>query len=228
MALLLSMLLAASPSPAAALNTEGYRLYQAGKFEKALEKFRAAVDADSQHALSHYNLAATLGVMRKQNKVCEMNAYVWEVLDHLEASVRLDPKRRARMVADADFDATVRSTVRFLLLSGLSVSKDAAKILTTVSWYGPSGARGPTASVTFLADGTFSLSMVVSVDDDDNPLRESFTGTVKVEGASVTLRFSRPPAGTTQRVFTGRLISEGRLIIDGLSSFTDTLSECEV
>lgn len=224
-ALLLTMFLAASP--ATALNTEGYRLYQAGKYDEALEKFRAAVDADNEHALAHYNLAATLGVMRKQNRVCETNAYVWEVLDHLEASVRLDPKRRARMMVDADFDGTVRSTVRFLLLSRLSLSKDAAKILTTVDWHGPSGARGSSASVTFSPGGTVSLSLVVSVDDDGNPVSASFPGTVKVEGASVTLTFSRPPPGTTQRVFSGRLSREG-LHFDGLPSFTDTVSECEV
>ena len=35
---------------------------------QALEKFRGAIAADENHALAHYNFAATLGMLRKRGK----------------------------------------------------------------------------------------------------------------------------------------------------------------
>src|SRR5688500_12236820 len=72
---LLAACLSATPSPAKGLNTQGFRLYKAGKYSQALELFEQARLADPAYALAHYNYAATLGVLRKQGKVCEHDAY---------------------------------------------------------------------------------------------------------------------------------------------------------
>src|SRR5438045_1548794 len=102
-ALMLCVVLAAS-AKSTQLNTEAFRLYQAGNFTDALTKFRQAFEADDSNALAHYNYAATLGVFRKQNKVCEANAYKGDILDHLEKALALDKGRKARVQKDADFD----------------------------------------------------------------------------------------------------------------------------
>ena len=91
--LLLALILAApsSAQSARALNTEGFRLYQAGKYPEALEKFEAAAQADPKLALAHYNVAATLGVLRKQGQICPYSAHRQTILERLNTAIRLDP-----------------------------------------------------------------------------------------------------------------------------------------
>src|SRR6186997_1552832 len=111
--LLLLALTLAAPSPAQsarALNTEGFRLYQAGKYPEALEKFEAAAQADPKLALAHYNVAATLGVLRKKGKICDYSAYRETIVERLTRSVELDPRRLTRAKADADLDP-IRDTL---------------------------------------------------------------------------------------------------------------------
>src|SRR5690242_4835303 len=86
----------AAPPSAKALNSDGFDLYKAGKYPEALEKFQAAVKADPKNALPPYNVAATLGVLRKQGQICQYSAHRETILEQLKASVKLDPKRLAR------------------------------------------------------------------------------------------------------------------------------------
>src|SRR4051812_43454088 len=106
------------------LNTQGFRLYNQHKYPEALELFKKAMEADDASALAHYNYAATLGVLRKQRKVCAFDAYKTTILDHLEKSVKLDPKRATRVKGDHDFDE-VRDTVRYQKLVGRSLENPA-------------------------------------------------------------------------------------------------------
>ncbi len=223
MTALLSLLLTASP--AAPLNTEGFRLYQAKQYPEALEKFRAAVAADETHALSHYNLAATLALLRGQGKVCEFDAYQGAVLDHLERAVQLDARRRKRMQQDKDFDS-VRDTLRYQRLLGRkpAVEKDAAALFVALAWYAPAvGAFGNAAELHLKSDGTFTLGRLLM--ENDELRRDVTAGRFRVKGFQVTFDFAKPVDGKKQRV--GRLTPEGHLVVDGLGELTDLRSECD-
>ncbi|MFZ5438519.1 MAG: tetratricopeptide repeat protein [Myxococcota bacterium] len=226
MSALLLLLLAASP--AAPLNTEGFKLYQAGKYGEAIEKFRAAIAADETHALAHYNLAATLALMRTRGKVCEFDAYQSAVLEHLERAVQLDERRRRRMQVDRDLDS-IRDTLRYQQLLGRRADRpqDAKALLVALSWYTPAvGAYGNPETLRFGADGRFTLSRLVMGEQDDAPKRVTLKGRWKLEGVEVTLAFDKPLDGATQA--RGKLTPEGRLEFGAPAwTFTDARAECD-
>ena len=161
-ALLLALALAHVPAPAArALNTEGFRLYRAGRLPEALERFRAAAEADPRYALARYNQAATLGALRKQGPqaVCSHDAFRHVITEHLAASVALDPRRLARAKVDPDFDG-VRDTVAYQRLLGLDPARpgDAARLVPRVTWWGPGvGAYGSLVKLRFAPRGRVVL-----------------------------------------------------------------------
>jgi tetratricopeptide (TPR) repeat protein len=225
---MISLLLTAllSASPAAPLNTEGYRLYLAKQYPEALEKFQAAVKADETHALSHYNLAATLGLLRNQGKVCEFNAYRDAVMDELERAVKLDEGRRKRMQKDPDF-SSVRGTLRYQALLGKKpeAAADARALLTAITWYAPAvGAYGNPVTLTLAANGTLTLSRVVMTDDEVK--RESLKGRWKLEGTTVTLDFAKALEGMKRAV--GKLQPDGHLVFETPAwNLSDSLSECD-
>jgi tetratricopeptide (TPR) repeat protein len=223
--LLLLALVLAAPSPAQsarALNTEGFRLYQAGKYPEALEKFEAAAKADPKLALAHYNVAATLGVLRKQGLICQYDAYRETILERLNTAVKLDPKRLARAKEDADLDP-IRDTVGWQRLLGRSPEKqaDVPELLRRVSWYSPGeGVYGSTRKLTFPDGKRVVLSRRV-IEDEKNPNRtEEETGTYKVKGRTITLNFpgKKPLAGT--------MTPRGVLEFEELGRFLDSPSEC--
>lgn len=222
--LLLALLLAASP--AAPLNAEGFRLYQAKQYPQALEKFRAAVAADGAHALAHYNLAATLALLRGQGKVCDFDAYPGAILDHLEASVRLDERRRQRMKVDRDFDS-IRHTLRYQRLLGRSprVQQDVQALLVAITWLTPAvGAWGNTTTLELAADGTFTLRRLQL--EGDEVKHQLTRGRWQVKGFQVTLDFERPVEGQKQAV--GKLTPEGHLSFEAPGwDLTDQRSECD-
>jgi tetratricopeptide (TPR) repeat protein len=224
------LLVVLAASPAAPLNTEGYRLYLAGQYPAALEKFQAAVKADPSHALSHYNFAATLGLLRKQGKVCEFNAYPDAVLDELEQAVKLDEGRRKRMQKDKDFDS-VRGTLRYQKLLGRNpaVDADARALLTALTWLAPAvGAFGNPVQLTLSANGTFTLSRMQMT--DDGPKRDSSKGRWKLEGHSVTLDFAKPLKldESVLKQARGNLTPEGHLVFESPDwNLSDARSECE-
>lgn len=223
--LLLVSLLFAVPAlahSAKELNAEGFRLYQAGKFPEALEKFQAAYQADPKYALGWYNSAATLGVLRKQDKVCEHEAYRETIVQQLTTAVKLDPRRLARAKEDADFEP-IRDTLGWQRLLGRSPRKvaDVPVLLRQVSWFGPGvGVYGTTKKLRFQDGGRVELWRK-TVDDTGMPKEETVTGTYTVRGRTVELRFPG------MKPLKGTLTVGGALKVDGLDLFTDSPSECE-
>lgn len=229
LALLLALPAAAQTAQAAptlqtakALNTEGFRLYQAGKYPEALAKFQAAVQADPQHALAQYNVAATLGVLRKQGLVCDYSAYKGSILEFLEAAVKLDPKRLKRAKQDADLDP-IRDTVGWQRLLGLSPTRaaDVPAILRKVSWYGPGiGVYGTLVTLRFEDGGKVTMVKKV-VQEEGPPKPRTLTGTYTVKSGKVQVSFPG------QKPDTGTLSDTGLLTFKGLGDFTDSPSECD-
>ena len=224
LSLLLTSLLSASP--AAALNTEGYRLYLAKRYPEALEKFQAAVKADETHALSHYNLAATLGLLRNQDRVCAFNATREAVLDELERAVKLDEGRRKRMQQDPDF-SSVRGTLRYQALLGRKpeVAQDARALLTAITWnMTVEGILHHPLTLTLAADGALTLSRILRIGDDLK--RESYKGRWTLDGTTVTLDFEKALEGVKHAV--GRLQPDGHLVFETPPwNLSDLLLECE-
>lgn len=231
-ALVLVLLLGGAPaapvSPAAKFNTDGFRAYQAKKYADALALFKQGFTADEKHALSHYNYAATLGLLRKQGKVCEFDAYQSAVLEHLEVAVKLDEGRRKRMQKDGDFDS-IRDTVRYLRLLGKDPAKvsDARAFVTGVTWFAPSvGVYGNMAELK-LTGNTFTLSRKVMNDATGEVSVVKHTGsfTVLPSDGTVTLIFNKAFEGKSQ--LEGKLTAEGHLVFAVLGELTDERSECD-
>jgi len=223
LALSLSLAASAQPAPSAkALNTEGFRLYQAGKYPEALEKFRAAVQADPKHALAQYNVAATLGVLRKQGRVCDYDAYRGTILQYLTEAVKLDPRRLKRAKEDPDLDP-IRDTVGWQRLLGRSPTRaaDVPELLRKVSWYGPGvGIYGTLVTLRFEEGGKLTLSRKVP-QDEGPPKQETITGTYSVKGRTVEVRLPG------QKPDTGSLNAQGMLTMKALGEFYDSPSECD-
>lgn len=228
---LLALLLLAAPvsaQPARELNTEGFKLYQAGKMEEALQMFEAAIEADPKHALAHYNLAATLGVLRKRGVFCEQDTSLGNILEHLTTAVRLDPRRLARAKEDPDLDP-IRNTVGWHRLLGLSPARteDVQKLLLGVrKWYGPGvGVYGTIRTFTFLEDGKRVVLWQRHLGQEEGKDTEEVEGTWRVSGRKVELSFpKREPIVLT-------LDKEGVLSQQGGSigrenPITDSPSEC--
>lgn len=68
---MLTLPFAHAETSAVDLNAQGYRQYKAGRYAEALELFNQAIQKDPKLALAHYNLAATLGLLRGRGKTCE-------------------------------------------------------------------------------------------------------------------------------------------------------------
>lgn len=214
----------ATPAPPSAkgLNTEGFRLYRAGRYPEALEKFQAAAKEDPAYALPRYNAAATLGVLRKQGRVCEYGAHRDVIVEHLSQAVRLDARRLARARQDADLDG-IRDTLGWQRLLGRIPEREADVpfLLRTVAWYGPGvGVLGSTRGLRFLTRGRAVL-WTRSVDAEGKPQRSEVSGTYSVTGRQVELRLK----GQAPR--TGTLTEAGALTFPELGTFTDAPSECD-
>lgn len=210
-----------SAQSARKLNSAGFRLYKQGKFEEAIKKFRGAVKADSGYALGHYNLAATMALLRNKYP-CQYEA--GEILEHLAEAVSLDKRRRKRMRKDSDFDS-VRETFQYQIINGLSLGKSShvRKILMNVEeWFGPSpGVRGPMGKIIFMDNKSVSVGWYVPVDDDGRGGGLEFKdGTYKVNRNDVRIEVG----GET---YTGLLDDNGTLDMDGLPGpFGDSAEEC--
>lgn len=221
--LLVLVLTASPPEPSSRdLNTEGFRLYRAGRYPEALEKFQAAVKADPAYALPRYNLAATLGVLRKQGHVCEYSAHRDVIIEHLTQAVRLDARRLARAREDTDLDG-IRDTLGWQRLLGLKPGREAdvPALLQAVSWYGPAaGIHGSKHSLRFLPGGRAVLwTRIVDEQGDEN--HGELPGTYTVKGRQVELRLM------DQKPRKGTLTAAGALTFPGLGTFTDSEPECD-
>ncbi|GMT98988.1 hypothetical protein KH5H1_31070 [Corallococcus caeni] len=228
MVLALSLALALSAAPSTppsgkALNTQGFRLYQSGRYPEALEKFQAAAQATPDYALAHYNAAATLGLLRKQGKVCEYSAHRDVIVEKLATAVRLDPRRLQRAKEDKDLDV-IRDTLGWQKLLGLTPEQEASvpTLLRNVSWYGPGvGVYGTTRALKFKDGGRVEL-WKKDIDDSGTPKESRIQGTYTVKGRAVTVTL--PKAAPV----TGSLDAAGALTFpEPLGGFTDSPSECE-
>lgn len=229
-ALLLVLSLAHAPAPGArALNTEGFRLYRQGRLPEALERFRAAAEADPRYAMARYNQAATLGALRKQGPqaVCTHEAYRHVITEHLAAAVALDPGRLARAKVDPDFDG-VRDTVAWQRLLGLDPARpgDAARLVPRVTWWGPGvGAYGSLVQLRFTGRGRVVLERR-EVGEAGPRALAPLAGTYRFEGPRLVLQFPVPVADG-QRTLEGTLDARGTLNVTGLGALRDAPAECE-
>ena len=224
--LLFSLLVAAAPAPSGrALNTQGFRLYQAGRYREALAKFRAATEADPRLALAPYNAAATLGVLRKQGRICEEGAHREAILEYLRRAVELDARRLARARVDADFDG-IRDTLGWQRLLGRSPEREAdvPVLLREVSWSGlTDGALSARRTLTFAPAGHVVLRTVGLEQEGGRAVRRprEERGTYTVQGRAVTLTL--PEHGRVE----GTLTERGALQLGPWGTFVDTPPECD-
>jgi tetratricopeptide (TPR) repeat protein len=219
-----ALLMGQAPAEALALNRAGFALYQQGRFEDALEKFRAAAAADDGLAIAHYNAAATMARLRTLNRVCEANAYVSSIFEELERAIALDPRRRTRAREDRDF-ASVQTSARWqLVVRRYDATRDLAQILIASDWWGPApGAHGNTSFIVFKADGSVSGWELDPTTDEvrQRPLDGRW---VVVRGA-VTIRWTSGQAAQT--AVTLRLTADGHLVTEtGARAFASAPEEC--
>jgi tetratricopeptide (TPR) repeat protein len=219
----LTVALPALAQSARELNAEGFRLYKAGQLPQALEKFQAAAQADPKYALAHYNVAATLGVLRKQGQVCQFDAYRETIVERLNTAVKLDPKRLARAREDTDLDP-IRDTLGWQRLLGRSPARaaDVPELLRRVSWFGPGvGVYGTTRALRFQDGGRVVLQRKTFDNPEGMPRDEEVSGTYSVKGRALELRLPG------MKPLKGTLTVRGALQVDELGTFTDSPSECE-
>ncbi len=232
-ALFLSTLLSQAAPPArkeaSALNTQGFRHYQKKQFPEALALFRKAFEVDPTHSLARYNYAATLGVLRKQNRTCEFEAHKQAIVEQLTQAAALDPTRKRRMVTDRDFD-DVRDTVGYQRLLGLDPTrpKDLPALLERVTWHSAGeGAYGSLRILDLQPRGKLTLTVRQVVDDAQRPIQEKkVLGTWRLEGTTLRLTLREPLDGVS--AVSGTLTPQGLLQLEApLGSLQDHPSECE-
>lgn len=140
-----------SADSASSLNQEGLDLYRAGKFGPALQKFEKAVEVKPDYAWGHYNLACTLGVIRKKGDICEHNAYKGRIVEHLTKAVKLLPRLKNKFRNDPDLKP-IHDTIGYRKLLGYSLlnPRHLNHFIRHVSWFGPApGAYGHISGISF-------------------------------------------------------------------------------
>jgi tetratricopeptide (TPR) repeat protein len=217
----LTLSLYADAQTASQLNTQGYAQYTKRKYAEAIASFQKAAAADANHALSRYNLAATLSLMRKQGKVCEFEAYLEPIFENLNRSVALDSRRKIRALADSDFTAVAR-TFRWQQLLGKTVPAHTKSILVAVDWYSAGeGVYGSLHSLRFNANGTAVWTRTVP--NDDGIKKQTLSGQWTASEAEVVLTIP-----SLKEKLRGQLSATGELTFDRvIPKLTETKSECE-
>jgi tetratricopeptide (TPR) repeat protein len=219
--MLWSLLVAFSCNQSApALNARGFELYQQKDYAAALVKFREATKANPKHALSHYNLACTLALLRTAGKVFEFDASKSTITELLLKSIALDERRRARARSDADLES-IRDTFAYQIILKRSPQRaiDVKPILVAVGWHGPpQGAYGPNPNLDFFEDGTVILNELVLA--DDKVTSQKSQGTFSVQRGSITVTLKGV-------IYSATLSLKGELRITGLGVFSDNAAECD-
>ncbi len=214
---------------ASALNTKGYHAYKAGEFSRALELFKQSVKIDPTYGQAHYNLASTLGVLRKREGPCgEHEVYLEDIIHSLHETLKYLPSKREKMLIDPDL-IPVHDTFAWQKIRGLSptTTEEVKQILVAVSWFGPApGAFGPIGGFDFLEDGTFSYWYLDFASED--VVRKQVTGEYEVSGSRVKFTFDimQEKSGS----FQGTLTEDGSLILEGEGApegpYSDDRSDC--
>ncbi len=212
----------AQAQTATQLNTAGFSHYRKQRYAEAIDAFQKAKAKDSKHALSRYNLAATLALMRHKNQTCQFDASIDAVFENLNASIRLDPRRKARALVDSDFVSVAR-TFRWQQLLGRTLPRDLKAILTGVNWYSRGeGVYGSLHQLTFDARGTFAWTQNAP-QPDGNLTKSTLTGSWTLNSDNVTLTLSGSDLKTT-----ASLSAAGELTFsESIPPLTDAKSECE-
>ncbi|GMU61873.1 MAG: hypothetical protein AMXMBFR34_36360 [Myxococcaceae bacterium] len=214
---------AAWAQSAAQLNAQGFEAYKEQQYPEALQKFQEAIAHDEKYALAHYNLAATLALMRSRGLTCQFDAYQATILAALERSIALDPRRRKRALEDSDFES-IHQTIGWQRVKGLTVEKHARDILIAVHWYGPSpGAYGPLSELRFGKDGAVQGSAVDLSGDEVK--RVPMKGRWTMKGRVVTVTYGE---GKDAKSIVYRMQDDGRLLQQGGGSelLTDDPDDC--
>jgi tetratricopeptide (TPR) repeat protein len=214
---------------ASALNTKGYHAYKAGEFSKALGLFKRSVKADPTYGQAHYNLACTMGVLRKKEGACgEHEIYLEEIISSLHKTLEYLPSKRSKMLTDKDL-TPVHDTFAWQKIRGLTVAttEEVQQILVAVSWFGPApGAFGPIGGFDFYENGTFNYWYLDFTNDDVT--RKQVTGEYEVSGNRVKFNFDimQEKSGS----FQGSLTENGSLILEGEDApegpYSDDRSDC--
>ena len=223
----LPSLASADRESARALNANGYQLYKQKKYGEALDFFKKSVEADITYGQAHYNLACTLGVLRKLRIFCEYDAYRSDIIRHLELTLKYMPSKKGKMLTDSDL-TPVHDTFGWQVIKGLSPSNSGhlVTILANVTWYGPApGAYGPMSGIEFKPDGSFRYWRLNI--DTDKPRKDYFSGKYSVSDGNIRLTFGNPPDGASgKREYKGKISQAGVLQFEGIEPFTDDPDDC--
>jgi tetratricopeptide (TPR) repeat protein len=77
------------------LNTAGFQLYEAGKFEESLKYFKASFEKNPDYSYPHYNYACVLSILKRGKD---------EITEHLLKSFFIEPKFREKYFSDPDLE----------------------------------------------------------------------------------------------------------------------------
>lgn len=98
---------------AAALNAEGFRLYQEKNYKEALAYFRKSFVRDSRYHYPRYNWACTASLLLEES-YCEYMHLLDEIFHQLQFTVQLRPEYKEKMMTDPDLTARFsRGKIRF-------------------------------------------------------------------------------------------------------------------
>lgn len=198
------------------LNTQGFHLYQQGKYYQALPLFKKATQADKSYVLGQYNLACTAAIVLK-NFDCHQDESLLDIanpntiLTALKQSIRLDPKRKAKSQTAPDL-ALVRKSYRYYRdILGYSPNNDRQlrEMLENIEWTQAAGFyahQGKMARLYFDKD---------SVTEIDNKGREK-SGKYRLNHGEITLTFHSKKYGRQQ--ISGRLVDNDG-VFDGVLHF---------
>lgn len=224
--LLLTIALSAYAESADELNVTGLQLYRQKKYSQARRYFSKAIEADETHAWAHYNLACTLGVLRRIQGPCESNAYKSAITHHLEKAVSYNPSIRKKFPLDTDLDP-VQDTYIYQRLTGADPETEWGlyRLLANVTWYGPApGAFGPMSGIDFNGNGRMNLWTLHF--KEDQVQRRFFPGRYSVKDGKIIIILDSGYGEDNKREFQGQLKGT-TLTIDGFPGpFTDNPDEC--
>ena len=191
--LLLAVVLTATPE-AVQLNTEGFRLYKKGELEPALEKFKQAAAADDSYALAHYNVSATMARLKGAADQCDPTFSDQAIIDELARAIALDPGRRKRALADADFKWLL-GTLAYRRLVFAITEKTNLKLMlegTTFTSFAGWGSFGNSVSLRFLPNGKLLLGLRELKEEPFSNTMVDHPGKWWVEGQTIHVKMSSP------------------------------------
>ncbi len=189
---------------AKALNAKGYRHYKRGHYKQALLLFQHAREADWNYVLGHYNFACTAAIMMRNNK-CITDGDLVDLADvdtvfaALKQSIKLDPKRKAKMQTDPDLSQLRKTYEYYRRVLGYSPNnnRQLKEMLQKLEWTQAHGFyphHGKPATIRFRGN------QVIVTDNRGNQQKGTYT--VSNGSIRVTVKGKR---------LTGKLIADADL-----------------